>query len=214
MDGLKVLLVGGPPGAGKTTLSRAVAAKLGFASLTVDDLVVTGRTLTTRDTHPALHSMHAIGNVRYFTETPPEQLIADAVAVEKTMWPVLERVVRSHVAANSPTVIDWWLLSPERSHELEDGPVASIWLHIDPDALENRERRNAEFWAESSDPDRMISNFMQRSLWRNGLVAAQAAALDMPVIRLTGAETVEDLVGIVLGHVSDRFARNDRGDVL
>jgi Zeta toxin len=42
----KVILVGGCPGAGKTTLGRAIAARLGYASLTIDDLLGAARAIT------------------------------------------------------------------------------------------------------------------------------------------------------------------------
>jgi 2-phosphoglycerate kinase len=193
-----VLLIGGPPGAGKTSLGRAVAAELGFGSLTVDDLVVAGRALTTEETHPALHPMRGRGHTRYFTETSAEQLIRDAVALEEAMWPALTRVIRSHVTAETPTSLDWWLLSPVRVSGLGEAGVTSVWLHVAPDVLEARERRNADFLAGSSDPERMFSHFMARSLWRNELVAAQAREVGMPVLSQTGGETVEDLVVAVL----------------
>jgi hypothetical protein len=141
--------------------------------------------------------MRPIGHTRYFTESDPERLIADAVALEEMMWPAVARVIRSHATTKAPSVIDWCLLSPEKVHELEDDAVRSIWLHVDPVVLEERERLNTEFLAESSDPEQMLSNFMQRSLWRNELVAAQAAALGMPVLHQS-AETIEDLVEGVL----------------
>ena len=200
-----MLLIGGPPGAGKTSLGRAVAAELSFGSITVDDLVITGQVLTTKETHPALHQMRPIGHTRYFTESPPDQLIADAAELEETMWPALERVIRSHATTNTPTVLDWWLLSPNKVDELEADTIASIWLYVDPDVLEEWERSNAAgFWAESSDPEQMIARFMRRSLWRNELVASQARELGLPVLYQSGADTVEDLVEAVLEIVGAR----------
>lgn len=202
---LQVLLIGGPPGAGKTTLGRALAAQLGFGSLTADDLVITGRVLTTPESHPALHQMRSIGHTRYFTETPGAQLIADAKALEETMWPALDRVIASHVMAKTPTVIDWWLFSPQRIATIDEGGITSIWLHVDPEVLEDRERQlNAEFWGESSDPEQMLGHFMERSLWRNDLVFTQAKERGMPVLDQTGLETVDDLVASALGIVTER----------
>ena len=48
MGNAKVILIGGPPGAGKTTLGRAVAARLGVVSLTIDDLFLAAKAITTR----------------------------------------------------------------------------------------------------------------------------------------------------------------------
>ncbi len=194
MDDLQILLIGGPPGAGKSTLGRALAAELGFGSLTADDLAIAGRMLTTPETHPALHVMRPVGYRQYFTDGPAEKLIADAIAVEETMWPVVERVISSHIESRAPIVIDWWLLSPKTVGQLEDKRIASIWLHIDADALEQRERSNTEYLARFADPERMLTNFMARSLWRNDLVAAQAAAARLPTLELTGRETVDEMV--------------------
>ncbi len=190
---MKVVLIGGPPGAGKTTLGLTLAARLGFPSLTVDDLVVAVGAVTTEASHPALHQVRAVGFVDYFTRGPVAKLITDALTVEETMWPAVERVIASRIAHKGPIVMDWWLLSPARVKALANADVSSVWLHIDPTALEARERANTEFLADSPDPDTMLANFMHRSLWRNELVADQAADAGLPVLQITGRETPEDL---------------------
>lgn len=188
MDSSKVILIGGPPGAGKTTLCRTLAGRVGFLALTADDLVIAAKAVTTEASHPALYAMTPMGFTRYFTDGPGDKLIRDSLAVAETMWPAVERVIASHTASKAPIVIDWWLLSPARVTELPAPQPKSIWIHMDPVALEARERKNTEFLAESSDPERMLSTFMHRSLWRNELIAAEAAALGLPVLHLDGTE--------------------------
>lgn len=186
------LLIGGPPGAGKTTLARAVAAELGAGALAGSDLVTAVRRFTTAESHPGLHRGRDIGHVRYFTESDAGRLISDALALEEAMWPAIEDVVRYHAADQESVVLDWWLLSPRRVADLGD-TVLSTWLVIDESALEARERTNDWFWRQSPDPKRMLSNFLARSRWRNRLIEAEASELGLPIIRQPGDRPVEAL---------------------
>lgn len=51
----RVLLVCGASGTGKTTATQALARRLGFSTLLVDDLRISLQALTTPETHPGLH---------------------------------------------------------------------------------------------------------------------------------------------------------------
>ncbi len=206
MDDLRVLLIGGPSGAGKTTLARSVAARLGFLSTTVDDLVTTARLVTDPEAQPDFHRMGGVGWLEYFTTGPPERLVADAIALEQAMWPILMRLIDRREADKAPIVMDWWLFNPDLVAEVSDVVIQSVWLHIDPVVLDRRERSLTEFREGSSDPERMHANFMHRSLWRNELIRERATALDLPLVRQTGERSVEELTSEVL-HLIGRTDR-------
>ena len=97
----KVILIGGTPGAGKTTLGSALAVKLGVTSLTVDDLVTTAIAVTTPETHPGLHAMRKGTHTEYYTNSSVEQLIADATARHEATWPMVRQLIRKYVALGS-----------------------------------------------------------------------------------------------------------------
>ena len=104
-----VLLVGGPPGAGKTTLARAIAADLGWPSLTGDDLATAVQAMIGPDERPELHPTFPVGSIRYFTEGPHERLISDAEDLGSALWPAFENVIRMHATHKQSIVLDWWL---------------------------------------------------------------------------------------------------------
>jgi len=196
----KVILIGGAPGAGKSTLGRALAARLEIGSLTIDDLLVATRAVTTRASHPGLHLMNGISYIEYFTRSEPARLIADAERQEEAIWPATEKVIRSHAAPwGTPIVIDGWTLRPRRVVELGLENVTSFWLVVEPTELERRERANAEFVRDSPEPERMLRNFLARSLWHNDLLRRQANELGLPVLRQDGIASVEDLCDLILG---------------
>lgn len=206
-----VLVIGGPPGAGKTTLGRAMAARLGAASLSVDDLMTALRVVTTPDSHPALFFMRAAGgHVEYFTQSPPARLVADAIELEQLSTPVVDAVVRSHLDRSEPAVLDWWLLDPDWVAGLGDERVAAVFLHPTAELLWHRERSTG-FADPSDDPERMLANFVHRSLWRNEHLAAAARRLGLPVLEIAGTEPVDALVDEVLRRIAPAI-RAQAGD--
>jgi hypothetical protein len=90
--------------------------------------------------------------------------------------------------------MDWWLLAPHLVNALDSDNVASVWLQIDPTVLEQRERANVDFLSESDDPERMLDNFMSRSLWRNQYVASEAQRLGLPLLHQDGTVSIDSLV--------------------
>jgi 2-phosphoglycerate kinase len=197
----RVILIGGAPGAGKTTLGAALAERLGYRSLTIDDLVTAAQAVTTPDSHPGLHLMWKVSAVDYFTETAPEVLIDDAKRQHEVAWPMIEAVIRKYVRDGTGVVIDGWHLWPDRVASLGVPEVWAGWLVIDPEALERRERANQEWRAGSTDPERMLANFLARSLWANQQAEARAREHDLAVIQQPGTASVTDLCDRVLGHI-------------
>lgn len=188
-----IVLVGGAPGAGKTALARELAARLGVPTQTFDHIVTAIRAVTSPGTHPAFHRGRS-SYVEYFTEGSPAQLIEDALTLEQACWPAVERICAPSRAGETGLVMDWWLLPPSDLATTDVPGLAGLWIEIDHDALEERERANESFFAASADPERMFEHFMARSLWANEHYASEARRFGFPVLEQPGDRPIEDLV--------------------
>lgn len=194
---IKVYLIGGAPGAGKSTLGLALGARLGIASLSVDDLVVAALAITTPETHPGLHVMRQPFH-EYVTDSSVEQLKSDATAQHEAAWPLVDRVVRKHSrwGGASAIVIDGWFMRPSMVAQLELDNVWSGWIVPSDRVLEERESRNHDW--KSSNPKLMLENFLARSLWFNDLVRREATELQMNILPQPGETSVDQLCEMVL----------------
>ena len=131
----KVILIGGAPGAGKTTLGQALAVKLGVTSLTIDDLVTAVIAVTTRETHPGIHALRKGPHTEYFTNSSVDELIADATLRHEGSWPMVRQLIQKYTKQKRGIVIDGWHMRPEWVADLQLENVWAGWLVIDPDIL-------------------------------------------------------------------------------
>mgnify|MGYP001816827187 CR=1 FL=1 len=198
MDGPAVVLIGGAPGAGKTTLARAVAERLGWLALPGDALVTAMRGVTERATHPALHVAGRGRHVEYFTNGPPEKLVDDAIRLQAEAWPGFERVISFHSRFGPSATVDSWTFTPGNVAGLELDNAVAVWIVIDRAELEKREQPQPGYVDPSPDPERRRSNFLHRSLWCNGYMEREAKLHGMPVLYQDGTHSVSEHVAAVL----------------
>lgn len=194
----KVFLIGGAPGAGKTTLGSALAARLGITSLSIDDILTAAQAVTTPESHPGLHIMKKTPYLAYFTNSSVEKLKADATLQHEAAWPLVKKVIRKHAGWGSSIVIDGWHLRPNKVSQLDEKTVWSGWIVPSVSVLEEREKKNVEWLQGSPDPERMLQNFLARSLWYNELIKEQATELQMNILLQDGEKSVEELCQLIL----------------
>jgi len=110
---------------------------------------------------------------------------------------MVEKVVREHAGWGSTIVIDGWYLRPKWVSQLELDNVWSCWIVASAGVLEEREKKVA-WYQDSTDPDRMLKNFLARSLWYNDLIMEQATEHQMTILFQTGQISVSELCERVL----------------
>ncbi|HSF87215.1 MAG TPA: AAA family ATPase [Acidimicrobiia bacterium] len=191
VDGSKVVLIGGAPGSGKTTLAEAVAKDLGWRWLPGDALVTAMRGVASPETHPDLHLSPGGTHVEYFTNGPPAKLVADAIALQAAAWQGFEHVIRFHARYGPSVVIDSWTFSPGNVAALGLSNVIGFWIIIDPAALDEREKPPPGYVDPSTNPARRRANFRHRSLWCNDFVQREATRLGMALLYQDGATPLD-----------------------
>lgn len=188
----KVVLIGGAPGAGKTTLGFHLARRIGVTSLSADDLMLGAQAVTDEKTHPALHVMRRVPSIDYFTTSSIEQLKDDAKIQHEAVWPIVERVIRVRAESGAGVVIDGWHMTPSFMAGLSLPSVTCFVVVTAIEVLEERERNN-KWFSKSSDPERMLNNFLARSIWSNQAIHADSIKHGIPALRQDGSKPAESL---------------------
>jgi 2-phosphoglycerate kinase len=145
-----------------------------------------------------LHLMWKTSYQDYFTNSSIDILKADAKKQHEAAWPFIKRVIRKHAIQSPAIVIDGWHLRPGSVAELDFPNVWSGWIVITPSVLVEREKKNREWLQGSSSPERMLENFLARSLWYNDLIKEQATAFHMNILPQEGDASVDDLCNMIL----------------
>ncbi|MHB9130870.1 MAG: hypothetical protein ACYDBB_07230 [Armatimonadota bacterium] len=196
----KVILLGGAPMVGKSTIARKLAARLAYGCLSTDDLGQASGTVTTAQEYPAFHYMDGIDYREYYVSRSVENLIADAARNHTAIWPGISRVITAHATWGDPVVIEGWALSPLRVAELDAPHVVSLWLIASDAVLESRVRAATDFYGGASDEAAMIRHYVALSEWYNQRIREEAASVGLPIIQVT-IHSSPDLIQVQCRHI-------------
>jgi len=181
----KVILVGGSPRVGKSTVGALLSAKLGFPCLSTDDI---GEVLqTVCDINP----MRGYEYPEYYARREKQQLIDDIAAYHRKLEPAIARLVEIHSSWGDPLILEGWALYPELVRRLENDQVFSVWLIAQEGLLAQRVRTSTSFYALAKEPEKVIENYLHRSLWHNQKLLAQCKAQNRNYI-LVGENTAAE----------------------
>ena len=194
MDYPKVILIGGPPAVGKTALGRMIACRLGYQCVSLDDLGKAIGAVTTPHSHPPFHFMTLLDYQRYYTTRSVVQLIVDGERYHEALWPAVEAVVRVHATYGCPAVIEGWSLPPERIRKLRWENVGSVWLIAAASVFEQRLRQDEEFIRGCDDVEKLVHNYVRRSVWYDLYTRKIAAVYQLPCIEVGLNQRPEDLL--------------------
>jgi 2-phosphoglycerate kinase len=188
-ESLRVILIGGSPASGKSTVARALADRLGFSVIATDDIGAAARGATGPALAPDLFLMQTKDYREYYISCRVEELLEHAKRSHRALWPAIESVIHEHAAWGSSMIVEDWALLPDLVANLNLGRVAAAWIVVPDKVLESRVRANATFYSGASNTELMIERFTQRSVEFGRWLRSEASALRLPVVKLTGGET-------------------------
>ncbi|MEM7535580.1 MAG: hypothetical protein AAF639_25615 [Chloroflexota bacterium] len=123
-----VLLVGGPSGVGKTSVSYRLARHFDVGITEVDDLYIVLETLTTPEQMPLVH----------YWQTKPESVQLSAedilehqIAIGRLMLPALKAVIANHIETQTPVVLDGDFILPALMAKENTGSHESEFYQLD-----------------------------------------------------------------------------------
>ncbi len=189
-----VLLIGGVSHTGKSTLAGAIAERLGWRSLSTDQLARhPGRPW--RDDGSSLPD----DVVAHYQQLAPEQL-ADEVMdhYRVNVWPVVAALVKSH--QNNPfdphLVFEGSAILPDRASTIALRRVRSVFLRADADFLSQRIRFSSGYVQKSAQDQQMIDAFIARALLLNNQLEAQAKKAGVSVYDAADSNLLEQILAV------------------
>jgi len=192
----RVVLIGGAPFVGKSSVARCIAARFKYGCISTDDITrAVGAVCPETDTIPAMDWRD------YFTETPVELLIEHAAHTRRRIWPAVEKIVHTHAEWDAPLVMEGYGLWPESVMPAEFPNTGAVWLNCDERILEFRIRSDPGFYRGAENEEAFIQNFLLRSKLYNELMVQSANKCDAAVITLVSNHSVEDIADLCIAAI-------------
>lgn len=179
----RVLLLGGAPMSGKSTVARVLGERHGRSVIATDDLGAAVRAVTT----PASEGCEDYRE--YYVTRTVEQLWQEALAGHRSLARGIAAVAREHATWAQPAIVEGWAILPDTLAGDRTADVETMWLVPDRAVLDARVRAEHSFWAGASDEQAMISRFIDRSLRLNEHLCALADERGLTLLRVTEADS-------------------------
>ena len=187
----KVILIGGCPFSGKTTLARELAAKDKYSCISTDDL---GAAVKAAVPDEDFHPMSGVPYPEYYVKYSINELIEHAATLHRRMVPSIKAVINAHANQSSPAVIEGWALYPDWISTLPYSNTDSLWLIASQEVLLNRIRADKQFYEKCSNPELMVRQYLARCVWQNNKFMTTAVSLGMKIINVDTAADINEPV--------------------
>ncbi|GAB1643554.1 hypothetical protein [Krasilnikovia sp. MM14-A1259] len=194
-----VYWIGGGSGAGKSTTTRALAARYGARTYVTDELMTEHQKRTNAIESPYLAKFMAMDmDERWMTRTPAEMLDTFHWYHGEGFGLIIDDL--RAVPRDVPTIAEGFRLLPNLVEPLLTVRSHAVWLLPTPEfrlaAFESR----GSMWTiagKTTDPERALDNLLTRDHMFTERVRREARELDLNVIEVDPSMSEEDLASAV-----------------
>lgn len=187
----KVILIGGSPMVGKSTVAIEIAASTKCPCISTDDL---GEAL---QTVVPINPMQGKAFRDYYANTNEDKLLADIQQYHRALEPAIQRLVDIHSTWGNSVVIEGWALYPRFIMSIIRHNVFAVWLIASNELLEERLSNRNDFLEGNA-----ARNYLSRSKWHNDLLLQQCTVFNAHYIRINGDEPARLLAEKILSFTS------------
>jgi 2-phosphoglycerate kinase len=190
----EVLLIGGAPGTGKTSVAYRLAHHFTVGITAIDDFQVILERMTTPEQQPVLHFWRTHPNPGLLTA---EEIMRQGLEVARAMTPALDAVIADHLDTKVPLVLEGDFIAPALAAQpsfggqLNAGRVGAVFLYEPDEAqiLRNFSLREPEagVQAKRSRVSWLQGQWLQRECRRLGIPALPARPWETLFMRVLEA---------------------------
>src|SRR3989344_6507086 len=140
MTDRRIILIGGAPTTGKSTVAAAVANQLGIPWISTDQIGEVMRSATTRTATPPLFNPENYTAERFLTEFSAEQIVRMEMEQGEATWPGIRKLIEDEYPWRSGFVIEGVAILPRLViKDFHNSPYVRAVFLVDEDADRMRE---------------------------------------------------------------------------
>jgi cytidylate kinase len=195
-----VYWIGGGSAAGKSTISRRLAAEYVLQAYSTDDVMQDHARRSTAEDCPLLHKFMAMSmDERWVNRSPQEMLETFHWFRGEGFSLIIEDLLT--FSKDTGVVAEGFRLLPHLVKPLLADPDHAVWLIPTPEfrkaVIDGRGGAAWEFIARTGDPERALRNFVERDAMFTDRLKEEAQRLEMNIIQVDSTLTENEVTGRV-----------------